>query len=78
MHGGLAAVSISCRLQNARTRGGETEKTLTMTVRKPAAFPAAMLRALSSKNTCDDARDIYTYGSGGWVQVQLSLGGEWR
>lgn len=29
-----------------------------MTVRKPAAFPAAMLRALSSKNTCDDARDI--------------------
>ena len=27
-----------------------------MTVWKPAAFPAAMLRALSSKNTCD-ARD---------------------
>jgi hypothetical protein len=34
-----------------------TANELTMTVWKPAAFPAAILRALSSKNTCHmDAR----------------------
>lgn len=72
MHGGHAGcqhqLSIAERT-HARTRGGETEETLTMTVRKPAAFPAAMLRALSSKNTCEDARDIRTgvVGSGSVV-----------
>lgn len=51
-----------------------------MTVWKPAAFQAAMLRALSSKNTCDanDGHGGFNFSGESIEHAQLSLGLAYR